>query len=122
MSDAKLVMNGGRDGYGLGSKTYDGARDGAKKILIFFTDGKPGDQGFDDSVAGSAINTAKELKDTDTTIYSVGVFSGADPSDIENEFNKYMNAVSSNYPDAKCGYEQGMFGSYPSFTKLVRCV
>ena len=77
------------------------ARANAKKVVVFFTDGEPNSfDGFDDDVANAAVKNAKTLKDSGTTIYSVGVFSKADPSDISGNFNAYMNAVSSNYPNA----------------------
>lgn len=77
------------------------ARANAKKVVVFFTDGEPNSQsGFDDGVANAAVKNAKTLKDSGTTIYSVGVFSKADPSDTSGNFNAYMNAVSSNYPNA----------------------
>lgn len=80
------------------------ARENAQKVVIFFTDGEPNHfSGFDGDVAADAINTANALKDTGATIYSIGVFNGANPSDTSGDFNKYMNAVSSNYPDAECG-------------------
>lgn len=89
--------------YGL-EKANDvlaGARANAKKVVVFFTDGEPNSSnGFDDNVANAAVENAKTLKDSGTTIYSVGVFSKADPSDTSGDFNAYMNAVSSNYPNA----------------------
>lgn len=77
-------------------------RDNAKKVVIFFTDGEPnhGD-GFDGSVAATAVNKAKDLKDAGATIYSIGVVDGADPSDTSRQnLNKYMHGISSNYPNA----------------------
>lgn len=72
-----------------------------KKVVVFFTDGEPNSEsGFDDGVADAAVKNARTLKDSGTTIYSVGVFSKADPSDTSGNFNAYMNAVSSNYPNA----------------------
>lgn len=77
------------------------AREGAKKAVIFFTDGEPNHQsGFDRDVANAAIDTAKDLKDAGTTVYTVGVFENANPSDTTNRFNAYMHGVSSNYPAA----------------------
>ena len=82
------------------------ARADAKKIVVFFTDGSPtSSNGFENKVANSAINSAKSLKAKDTDIYTIGIFSGADPSadltaeGTSNE-NKFMHAVSSNYPAA----------------------
>lgn len=85
----------------------DGARDNAKKVVIFFTDGMPGSGGrvYND-VAGASVNTSREMKSAGVTVYSVGVFQGADPDDLsgegtgEHDANYFMNAVSSNYPAA----------------------
>ena len=78
----------------------------AKKVVVFFTDGSPtSSNGFEASVANSAINSAKSLKANGADIYTIGIFDGADPSavptaeDTSNE-NKFMHAVSSNYPSA----------------------
>lgn len=76
-------------------------RANAKKVVIFFTDGEPNhDNGFDPTVAATAVNKAKSLKDAGTTIYSIGVVSGANPGDTSSNLNKYMHGISSNYPDA----------------------
>lgn len=77
------------------------ARADAKKVVIFFTDGEPtSGSNFEDSVANAAVQNAKGMKDTGATIYTIGVFSGANPSDTQGRTNSYMNAVSSNYPNA----------------------
>ena len=85
----------------------DGARDNAKKVVIFFTDGMPGDGDYvENTVAGPSVNTSREMKSAGVTVYSVGVFQGADPDDLsgegigEHDANYFMNAVSSNYPTA----------------------
>lgn len=76
-------------------------RANAKKVVIFFTDGDPNHgRGFDPIVAATAVNKAKSLKDAGTTIYSIGVVSGADPGDTSRDLNKYMHGISSNYPNA----------------------
>ena len=83
--------------------TKHGGRDNAQKVVIFFTDGEPNHHsGWDADVANSAIQEAKNLKDKDTLIYSIGVFGNADPSVDPNgsdasNFSKYMHGVSSNY-------------------------
>lgn len=87
-------------------------RKNVKRIVIFFTDGEPNHKnGFDESVANTAIQTAKEIK-ADAKMYSIGVFKNADASITtggsglfggwtEKEmFNTYMHGMSSNYPDA----------------------
>lgn len=48
---------------------------------------------------------AKKMKDGKATVYTIGIFSGADPADDPSkegtsDVNKFMHAVSSNYPDA----------------------
>lgn len=81
-------------------------RENAKKIVVFFTDGSPtSSSGFEDGVAGDAVSAAKSMKDAGATVYSVGIFSGANPvADPANsgtsDENKFMHAVSSNYPTA----------------------
>ena len=90
-------------------------RENAKKIVVFFTDGSPtSSSGFENDVASSAISAAKSMKDAGATIYSVGIFSGvnpsADPTDssTSNE-NKFMHAVSSNYPTASYAWQNGQW-------------
>lgn len=101
--DALQAGGATRADYGLekANAVLAGARANAKKVVVFFTDGEPNSHsGFDDGVADTAVKNAKTLKDSGTTIYSVGVFSKADPSDTSGNFNAHMNAVSSNYPKA----------------------
>lgn len=93
----------------------DSARTNAKKVVIFFTDGTPTSQSnFESSVASSAIETAKSLKAAGAEVYTVGIFSGANPnadvSEASSE-NKFMQAVSSNYPLAAYDWiYSGLFG------------
>lgn len=89
--------------YGMASaaEEIENSRQDAKTVVIFFTDGEPNHQnGFDGSVANSAIGTAKVLKDGGTVIYSVGIFENADPEGSSNA-NRYMNGISNNYPKAE---------------------
>ena len=82
-------------------------RAGAKKIVVFFTDGTPTKlKMFDSTVANAAVTAAKNMKDSKATVYTIGIFDGADPSagiqdsgESQKE-NKFMQAVSSNYPNA----------------------
>ena len=81
-------------------------REDAKKVVLFFTDGSPtSSSGFESSVANSAINKANSLKKDGAVIYTIGIFSGANPSADPTasgtiKENKFMHAVSSNYPAA----------------------
>lgn len=81
-------------------------RSDVKKIVIFFTDGKPTTQSaFDPGVASSAVGSAKRMKDAGAAVYSIGIFQGADPAKYPDpqrvyDENNFMHAVSSNYPSA----------------------
>lgn len=97
------------------------ARTDAKKVVIFFTDGSPtSSSGFEGKVANKAVEAAKELKDGGATVYSIGVFSGADPSSIQGNENQFMHAVSSNFPKATsyedCGDGDKDAGYYKAAT------
>lgn len=93
-------------GLELADEQFSFGRADAKKIVVFFTDGSPtSSSGFQASVANSAIRSAKNLKNKGADIYTIGIFDGAKPSDDPTEKhtskeNKFMHAVSSNYPDA----------------------
>ena len=72
---------------------------GRQKVVIMFTDGQPSTwQSFSTTVAKDAIKASKSIKDAGATVYTIGCF-GTTPSDNSN-IDKYMNRVSSNYPDA----------------------
>lgn len=82
-------------------------RKDAKKIIVFFTDGTPTKQNkFDAGVANAAVTAVKNMKDGKATVYTIGIFDGADPSagiqdsGKSQKENKFMQAVSSNYPNA----------------------
>lgn len=85
-------------------------RSDAKKIVIFFTDGTPTTQSdFSDEVASDAISAAKAMKDAGASVYTIGIFDGANPSanvNATSNENKFMQAASSNYPAAAYTYTQ----------------
>ena len=107
-----------RADYGMSQaqKALNDARPGAKTVVVFFTDGTPTKSNdFSSSVANSAVRTAKALKDGGTTIYTVGIQSGANPSADPNGWgatkeNKFLHAVSGNYPAATKYDELGARG------------
>ena len=86
--------------------------DGKKKTVIMFTDGEPNRySGFNDKIADATISASKAMKDVGATVYTIGVFSGADGTPVSswdgvdetnktNKTNKYMHLVSSNYKNA----------------------
>lgn len=108
-----------RADYGLDlAQVQTSNRKDAKKIVIFFTDGSPtSSNGFEDSVASSAVASAKAMKEKGATVYTIGIFSGVNPSadptatGTSNE-NKFMHAVSSNYPNASYTQSSGFWGGW----------
>ena len=93
-------------GLQLADEVFSSGRADAKKIVVFFTDGSPtSSSGFENGVADSAIASAKSLKANGADIYTIGIFNGANPSAVPtaegtSKVNKFMHAVSSNYPGA----------------------
>ncbi len=99
----------------LKKNSTDQSRD---KVVVMFTDGSPNDyDGFGYDVASRAIANSAILKKNNVKVYTVGIFSGADSREItakdwktewnvfdSNRNNKYMQAVSSNYPTASLTY------------------
>ena len=74
------------------------------RVVIVFTDGSPtGSNGFELDVANAAINNANAIKDSGATVYSIGIFSGADASSAGEEPNRdyYDNWIGSNYTEAE---------------------
>lgn len=88
------------------AKDQPSDRSDAKKIVIFFTDGTPTTQStFSSKVASSAVGYAKDMKDKGAAVYSIGIFEDANPdlnpvTGSASDENKFMHAVSSNYPSA----------------------
>mgnify|MGYP001105273989 CR=1 FL=1 len=74
------------------------------RVVIVFTDGSPTDyNGFQKNVANSAISTANAIKAGGTTVYSIGIFSGADASTAGKEPDKDYegSGLSANYTEAE---------------------
>ncbi|WP_330020836.1 DUF7604 domain-containing protein, partial [Bifidobacterium sp.] len=85
-------------------------RPGAQKLTIFYSDGSPtSSDGFETTVADAAIRAAAQLKAGTSQVISIGAMSGANPDGTDNA-NKFMNYVSSNYPNAQSMSEPGARG------------
>lgn len=104
----------------LDNSTYKGSNPAQRtQVVIMFTDGEPGDHGFDISVANDAIKAAKTMKDNGVVVYTIGIFTGSEPSQLYGgsgngavgEYwvwrdtdsaaaNRFMNYVSSNFKAA----------------------
>lgn len=73
------------------------------RVVIVFTDGVPGRSGFDSNVAYRAITEADSIKAAGASVYTVGIFSGADATSAGNsngseteKANWFMQNLSSN--------------------------
>ena len=75
---------------------------GRLRIVVVFTDGKPGDNStFDDDDANKAITYSSNLSQTyGAKVFTVGLY-GTDVPDPESEQDFFMNGLSSNYPKAQ---------------------
>lgn len=75
MKEAENLMGNGYN--------YTGGNTQRQKVVIVFTDGVPTtNTDFDTTVATSAIASAKNLKDAGATVYTIGIFSGANPDEL----------------------------------------
>ena len=113
-----------RADYGLElAKDKISGREDAKKIIVFFTDGTPtSGNTFNPKVANAAVTAAKTMKDGKATVYTIGIFNGADPkASVHNsktsQENKFMQAVSSNYPNATAWDTHGTRAEKSDFYK-----
>lgn len=100
--------------------TADNASTDRNRVVIMFTDGQPNHyNGFDGSVADTAIENAQTLKSKSygASVYTIGIFSGANvgttlpDNDNSGKTNRYMHLVSSNYPNASSMSEPGTDGA-----------
>ena len=74
------------------------------RVVIVFTDGSPTDSnGFEKDVANSAITTSDAIKASGVTVYSIGVFSGADATSAGTEPNGDLGQ-NSNRMTAACNW------------------
>lgn len=65
------------------------------RVVIVFTDGQPGWSGYDSTIANNAITQAATAKNTyGATVYTVGIFEGANVNGTDNT-NTFMRNLSS---------------------------
>lgn len=93
-----------------------------QKVVVLFTDGEPNDydhrtDGFTPAAANQAIANSKSIKDAKATVYTIGCF-GTTPSDT-SDTGKYMNYVSSNYPEATSMTNGGNKANPANYYKTV---
>lgn len=91
---------------------------GRQKVVIMFTDGNPtSGSEFEKTVANNAIKASKSIKAAGATVYTIGCF-GTTPSDT-SDTGKYMNYVSSNYPEATSMTNGGNKANPANYYKTV---
>ena len=78
-------------------------QEGRVRIVVVFTDGKPGDSSnFDEIEANNALEQAYIASHTHgADVYTIGLY-GDDVVAAESDQDFFMTGLSSNYPDAKC--------------------
>jgi len=83
------------------------------EVVIVFTDGEPNwSSGFDEDVANNAIETATNMESlADVTVYGVCIDADADETDINEDINKFMHYMTSNFPNATDMNTPGANGS-----------
>lgn len=75
MSEAETLLGSGYN--------YTGSNTERQQVVIVFTDGVPTTSNdFDTTVANNAITSSKKLKDAGATVYTVGIFNGANPDEL----------------------------------------
>ena len=98
------------------------------RVIIVFTDGYPGTgTTVDSTVATNAVSQGYTAKQSTAnggygaTVYTVGIFSGADGTPVESfsgvsDPNKFMHLLSSNYKNAQSYSDSSKYGTatYPA--------
>lgn len=84
--------------------SYTGSNTDRQKVVVVFTDGVPTTGStFSTGVANGALNAAANIKAAGATIYSVGIFTGANPSELYGASGHFQNSngtVGSYWADA----------------------
>lgn len=93
-SQINLGLEKAQESFGQASPRSD-----AKKVIIVLSAADTPQTPNWDPVLQDSVNGAAEIKDSGTDIYCIGVFDRADATAI-NGPNRYMQAISSNYPNA----------------------
>lgn len=93
-SQVNLGLEKAQDSFGQASTRSD-----AQKIIIVLSAADTPQTPNWDPVLRDSVNGSADIKDSGTDIYCIGVFDRADAS-ATNGPNRYMQAISSNYPGA----------------------
>ena len=78
-----------------------------ERVVVVFTDGAPTQgSGFQLDVAQSAINQASAIKNSGATVYSIGIFEGADASSYGTQPSGDLDQGDGRIPDASNWFMQ----------------
>lgn len=115
INDVNALRAGGAThaDYGLqhAATQLNSGRSDAQKLTIFYSDGSPtSNNGFETTVANSAIAAARQLKNDHSQVISIGAMPNANPNGSDDA-NRFMNYVSSNYPNAQSMNNPGQRGT-----------
>ena len=92
-------------GMNTANSLLNSANEESQKVVIVFTDGVPTEyRDFDTGVADEAIATAKTMKYAGVKVYTIGIFNGADPKELNGD--KYDRAV---IGDIDCDGSEGSY-------------
>ena len=87
----------------LDNRTSMGDDEQRQTVVIVFTDGTPGYNGFENQEANAAMAISAKLKDSKeegghaATVYTIGLYTG---EPVSSPVSVFMHGLSSNYPDA----------------------
>lgn len=97
------------------------AGENRNRVVVVFTDGSPTrSSGFQKSVAQSAITKANAIQTSGATVYSIGIFEGADASSYGTEPSGNLDQGDGRIPDAGNWFMQNLSSNdgvvrYPSY-------
>ena len=89
------------------NRPYTGPYTKRQQVVIVFTDGVPTTSSdFDTGVANAAISAAKAMKEKGVTVYTIGIFNGANPNEL---FGEKWDYLLSRHEDIPCTGEPGSY-------------
>ena len=89
------------------NRPYTGPYTKRQQVVIVFTDGVPTTSSdFDTGVANAAISAAKAMKEKGVTVYTIGIFNGANPNEL---FGEKWDYLLSWHEDIPCTGEPGSY-------------
>ena len=92
----------------INDSSYTGPYTKRQRVVIVFTDGVPTTSSdFNIGVANEAISVAKAMKDQGVTVYSIGIFDGANPGQLYGPTHHYATWEWPFFHSKPCTGEEG---------------